>query len=185
MKLKPCPFCGGKPKRSETPEGGHYIECRQCNASSTLMFPDKCDVSDLLAERWNNRAPARGDGNGGLAEAVAELEAAARAVSELEQSGRIGTHGFGPDGGTLGLFTRLEGALAALAAAKPRDDAAGEGQRGLIDALKWYANPAHYEEGAPQPPFGDGVVLIHEDKGAMARAALAATTGGSNERSDQ
>lgn len=62
MKLKPCPFCGGDGRFGETPEGGHYIECAGCSASSVLMFPDKCDVRALLAERWNERFEMRRPG---------------------------------------------------------------------------------------------------------------------------
>jgi hypothetical protein len=62
MKLKYCPFCGGKAKFFDQYDddgeetGGKYIECTQCHASSTCMFAEKCDAKPLLAERWNERA---------------------------------------------------------------------------------------------------------------------------------
>lgn len=58
MKLKSCPFCGGKAGFDESKEGGIYIECEDCHSGSCMMFPDKCDVRPLLAERWNARASA-------------------------------------------------------------------------------------------------------------------------------
>lgn len=59
QKLLACPFCGGKPYRHiDSSTEGHYIECKQCRASSCMMFPDKCDVWALLAERRNALADA-------------------------------------------------------------------------------------------------------------------------------
>jgi len=55
MNLKPCPFCGFQPDFGETPEGGVFLECQGCRASTTMMFPEKCDVRGLLAEKWNKR----------------------------------------------------------------------------------------------------------------------------------
>ena len=64
MKLKPCPFCGGKAKY-ETVEasegsidpnaGGEFILCTKCNASSSIMFPLMDSVKELVIEKWNNR----------------------------------------------------------------------------------------------------------------------------------
>ncbi len=58
-KLKRCPFCGGKSQYVEISEreneGGEYIECTKCLASTSVMFPIKDDVHDILVEHWNNR----------------------------------------------------------------------------------------------------------------------------------
>jgi Lar family restriction alleviation protein len=63
--LLPCPFCGGEPRfgtgASEGIEGGHFIECGNCQASTSLVFPLKDDVTRELAERWNRRALSAGD----------------------------------------------------------------------------------------------------------------------------
>ncbi len=61
INLLPCPFCGSKSDFGEITEGenfgGHFIECTnaQCGCSTCLMFPDKCNVKELLAEKWNAR----------------------------------------------------------------------------------------------------------------------------------
>jgi len=59
MKLLPCPFCGGRARFNEIEEGenegGRYIECCKCNASTALFFPSKMDVTPILAEKWNKR----------------------------------------------------------------------------------------------------------------------------------
>lgn len=56
MKLAPCPFCSGEARLvHEEFTGGYWVECTKCKASSVQMFPDKCDVEPLLAERWNQR----------------------------------------------------------------------------------------------------------------------------------
>jgi Lar family restriction alleviation protein len=49
--LKVCPFCGGVPERKETKEGGKYISCRTCNASTALYF----DRAEILEDAWNTR----------------------------------------------------------------------------------------------------------------------------------
>lgn len=65
MKMKPCPFCGGKPKyltiegEDNPNDGGECIECRKCGASSVVMFPLMDSVKELLVERWNNRVEGR------------------------------------------------------------------------------------------------------------------------------
>jgi Lar family restriction alleviation protein len=57
--LKPCPFCGGIAEYTVIEEGdnetGECIECTQCLASSSIMFPVKEDVKELLIEKWNKR----------------------------------------------------------------------------------------------------------------------------------
>lgn len=65
-RLKPCPFCGGPGeygvcdlKESPQNEGGEFIQCVECKASTTLMFAEKCDAKPLLAELWNRRPRGR------------------------------------------------------------------------------------------------------------------------------
>lgn len=61
--LKPCPFCGEKPKIITMPEGqgscdgSMYVECsnKLCRSSSALIYPLKCDVREQLIQRWNRR----------------------------------------------------------------------------------------------------------------------------------
>lgn len=62
ISLLGCPFCGGKARFADH-EGGEWIECSECTASTVCMYPDKTDVKELLAERWNVRHPnAHADG---------------------------------------------------------------------------------------------------------------------------
>lgn len=62
MKLKPCPFCGGRAKMhlvvadGDPNDGGKYIACESCNAGSAIMFPLMESVDALLSEKWNKRA---------------------------------------------------------------------------------------------------------------------------------
>lgn len=51
--LKPCPFCGGRPRLWNTEDGGQYIECRVCQVSTNIQFSDKEDGLPLLIERWD------------------------------------------------------------------------------------------------------------------------------------
>lgn len=59
---KPCPFCGGDADFDQVVDerdpgcGGHYIDCLECGASTSLVFPLMDDVKALLLERWNRRA---------------------------------------------------------------------------------------------------------------------------------
>lgn len=58
IKLLPCPFCGGSASFQSASDGandgGHYVECLDCGASTNLQFGIKC-VKSLLAGRWNRR----------------------------------------------------------------------------------------------------------------------------------
>jgi Lar family restriction alleviation protein len=59
VKLKPCPFCGGKAEKVEVTEpsnvGGYVVQCRDCEASTRVWFPIKDSVDHILAEAWNKR----------------------------------------------------------------------------------------------------------------------------------
>lgn len=56
MRLKKCPFCGSKAKfRRDKNNEGEWIECTKCMASTSIMFPFKDDVRELLYEKWNLR----------------------------------------------------------------------------------------------------------------------------------
>jgi hypothetical protein len=51
MDLKLCPFCGGPAERRTADDGGQYIACTQCNASTALHY-DRCEN---LEQSWNDR----------------------------------------------------------------------------------------------------------------------------------
>ena len=55
-----CPFCGSEASYGQIltgqNEGGEYIECFDCGATSRLIFPLDGDVKELLKELWNARA---------------------------------------------------------------------------------------------------------------------------------
>jgi Lar family restriction alleviation protein len=63
-RLKPCPFCGGAAEidqvRSESGddpnEGGYFIACLACDASTGLRFACGEDPRPMLMEQWNRRA---------------------------------------------------------------------------------------------------------------------------------
>lgn len=66
-RLKPCPFCGGAAEmdcvRSESGEdpneGGYFIACLACDASTGMRFACGDDPKPLLIEQWNRRAALR------------------------------------------------------------------------------------------------------------------------------
>lgn len=53
--LLPCPHDGGFADFHDSDDGGRYIECCKCGATTPLMYPLKESVDALLAERWNQR----------------------------------------------------------------------------------------------------------------------------------
>ena len=60
--LKPCPFCGGKPRILHDPDGTPSgVHCR-CGALTRFLFmPKKVgetfgETHERIAERWNRRA---------------------------------------------------------------------------------------------------------------------------------
>lgn len=59
--LKPCPFCGGEAEIIDAVEAGESakcVTCKKCWCSSHVRFAIKEPVEELLAESWNQRAPA-------------------------------------------------------------------------------------------------------------------------------
>jgi len=84
ISLLACPFCGGQARFAEH-EGGEWIECAECTASTVCMYPNKEDVKELLAERWNIRLRTHRSvtelcaDNSNLAEYVRQME------TEIEQ----------------------------------------------------------------------------------------------------
>lgn len=51
-KLKPCPFCGGKPRIIRIGHTKvHYIECAECRAKTK-----QAESKDSAIEAWNRRA---------------------------------------------------------------------------------------------------------------------------------
>lgn len=53
--LSPCPFCGGKAHFDHDDDGWNWIECSQCQASSTAAVHTGEDCRPMLRERWNRR----------------------------------------------------------------------------------------------------------------------------------
>lgn len=54
-RLKPCPFCGGRADLRRTPQGGAFVDCGTCQASSKLVYGDKTDPRQIVIEAWNER----------------------------------------------------------------------------------------------------------------------------------
>lgn len=66
--LLPCPFCGARAdldvidgEGGNPNDGGHYIECSLCRASTPLRFACGDDPKPLLIEAWNRRAAPSGE----------------------------------------------------------------------------------------------------------------------------
>ena len=59
--LEACPFCGGQAAIVEVTEpsnvGGYVVQCNDCEASTRVWFPIKDDVTGILHDAWNKRAP--------------------------------------------------------------------------------------------------------------------------------
>lgn len=54
--LLPCPFCAADAEFGDTGEGGTYIECVGCGASTNVRFSLMDDCRPLLVEQWNRRS---------------------------------------------------------------------------------------------------------------------------------
>lgn len=54
IKLKPCPFCGEKPKLYDVPEHGYQIALCECSCGSAFAGGK---TAEEAAEKWNRRAP--------------------------------------------------------------------------------------------------------------------------------
>ncbi len=84
---KPCPFCGGKARKTKNPYP-HYVYCVKCGASSDAWK----DMKDSIAA-WNTRKPTNAlvaalriiAKIGGMNERDVALEAL-RAAGELEET---------------------------------------------------------------------------------------------------
>lgn len=69
MKLKPCPFCGGKADWCMNVEKDghecHLIQCTNCGILVDSVAPGICNAETLeecrnaLSQRWNNRPAER------------------------------------------------------------------------------------------------------------------------------
>lgn len=53
-KLKPCPFCGEKPKLYDVPENGYQIALCECSCGSAFAGGK---TTEEAAKNWNRRAP--------------------------------------------------------------------------------------------------------------------------------
>lgn len=54
IKLKPCPFCGEKPKLYDVPEHGYQIALCECSCGSAFAGGK---TTEEAAKNWNRRAP--------------------------------------------------------------------------------------------------------------------------------
>lgn len=61
MKLKPCPFCGGKAVLQEDNNQGCMVECTKCLAGTRIIYNLGEDARPLVAEAWNNRTHQTGN----------------------------------------------------------------------------------------------------------------------------
>ena len=54
IKLKPCPFCGGKHiSLWENQDGLCHVECRDCNVETTYTVPP--NAREKAVRMWNRR----------------------------------------------------------------------------------------------------------------------------------
>lgn len=108
-RLKPCPFCGSAAEmdfvRSETEdppdEGGYFISCGECGASTNLRFPCGEDPRPLLIEQWNRRQgeialSIKTEEHDRCSEDIQQLRAAVIGLLEIETE-RIKTGSFKPN----------------------------------------------------------------------------------------
>lgn len=67
IKIKPCPFCGGKAEIKRYVEFAFeqaYVECTDCGARTRMIDPSlKYCANDKAAELWNNREEKPDPGN--------------------------------------------------------------------------------------------------------------------------
>lgn len=48
--LKPCPFCGRKPRIESCENFGYFVICK-CGIEQSTLYAQKCDA----VKRWNKR----------------------------------------------------------------------------------------------------------------------------------
>ena len=67
IKLKPCPFCGGKmvlsnlySREADADNYAHFVYCRKCKASGPVITGNEVEPGecrwDKAREAWNRRA---------------------------------------------------------------------------------------------------------------------------------
>jgi hypothetical protein len=55
-RLKCCPHCASDAEVNQTTDGGYFVECLKCGASTSLVYATGDDPLPMLMERWNRRA---------------------------------------------------------------------------------------------------------------------------------
>lgn len=56
IKLKPCPFCGGKAVFKDIDSSCSYVRCEKCGATGkTVKISKKYSSDEKAIEAWNGR----------------------------------------------------------------------------------------------------------------------------------
>ena len=53
--LRECPFCGGEAALDYGFDGGVFIECHTCHASTNIRHSEMDDARELVRAAWNTR----------------------------------------------------------------------------------------------------------------------------------
>ena len=80
-KPKPCPFCGGVPKKLSTFGGAHWVECSE--ECPMQPISDEFGTMQEALDAWNRRDEQQLDAALGVARSLAEGMAAAREFVRL------------------------------------------------------------------------------------------------------